>query len=201
MENQSPPISTTLEVPYLCLTSLFLFLHHQAGDFLVICLNFSKNGFDIQKKGDFRKSYYTETIRERKQAKFWYSMGVGWKEALWLKVSMQGLINLYWSWDKGCYSLNENGPHGLLCLNILSPVDGTFGEGLICVALMKEMCHWGWVLKIQKSTPFQVAAFCLLLRDKDISSHLWFQKPWLPVCYHAPCHNSHDLPSETQSPK
>lgn len=41
-------------------------------------------------------------------------------------------------------------PHRLLYLNTLSPVGVNVGEGLGCVALLEEVCHWGWILRFQK---------------------------------------------------
>lgn len=37
------------------------------------------------------------------------------------------------------------------CLNTLSPVGGTIGEGLGVVASLEKVCHWGWTLQFQKT--------------------------------------------------
>ena len=42
--------------------------------------------------------------------------------------------------------MNKNGSHRLIYLNVLTPVGGTVWEGLVGVALLKEVCHWEWDL-------------------------------------------------------
>lgn len=42
----------------------------------------------------------------------------------------------------GCGGLNENVPHGLICLNFWSPVGRTLCEGLGGVFLLKDVCPW-----------------------------------------------------------
>lgn len=51
----------------------------------------------------------------------------------------------------GCGGLDESGPRKHLCFNIWSAVDGTAWEGLGDVALLEELCHWGWALGFQKT--------------------------------------------------
>jgi hypothetical protein len=43
-----------------------------------------------------------------------------------------------------------NGSHRLIYLNTCPPVGGTVWEGLGGVALLEEVCHWGWALMFQK---------------------------------------------------
>lgn len=53
----------------------------------------------------------------------------------------------------GCGGLSENWPHRLIYLNVWSLLAELFGEGLRGVALMEEVCHWGWTVRFQKHTP------------------------------------------------
>lgn len=46
--------------------------------------------------------------------------------------------------------LNGNGSHSLTYLTAWSLVGGLFGEEL-GVALMEEVCHWGWALRFKKT--------------------------------------------------
>lgn len=48
---------------------------------------------------------------------------------------------------------NENGPHRLIVLGVLSPASGTTWEGLEGVVLLEKVCHWKWALRIQKPSP------------------------------------------------
>lgn len=55
------------------------------------------------------------------------------------------------------------------CLNIWSPVGGSL-EGWSGVALLEEICHWGWVLRFQSLQPFPVCSPCFLLPPQDVNS-------------------------------
>jgi hypothetical protein len=46
--------------------------------------------------------------------------------------------------------------HRLIYLNVCSTVDGTVWEGLGGVALLEEVCLWGWALRFQRPMPFSV---------------------------------------------
>ena len=56
-----------------------------------------------------------------------------------------------------CGGLNENSPHRLIYLNTWSPVGRTVLEGLESMALLEEVCHWGWALRFQKPMPGPVS--------------------------------------------
>jgi hypothetical protein len=43
-----------------------------------------------------------------------------------------------------CGALKETGLHRLIYLNACSAVGRTVWEGLGGVALLEEVCHWGW---------------------------------------------------------
>lgn len=63
-----------------------------------------------------------------------------------------------------CENKNENGPRGLIYLNVWTTVSGTIWEGLADVALLAECAlqmkvdHRGWALRYQKFRPFPVSA-------------------------------------------
>ena len=40
--------------------------------------------------------------------------------------------------------------HGAVCLNVRSLAGGTVWERLGSVALLEEVCHWGWAFMFQK---------------------------------------------------
>lgn len=48
-------------------------------------------------------------------------------------------------------SLNENGLLRVRYLNAWSPVGGPVWVGLGSVALLEEVCQWGWVFKSSKT--------------------------------------------------
>jgi hypothetical protein len=50
-----------------------------------------------------------------------------------------------------CGDLSDCSPHRLTRLTIWSSVSGTVWEGLGGVALFKDMCPWGQVLRFQKT--------------------------------------------------
>ena len=54
--------------------------------------------------------------------------------------------------DRLSGSLNENDPCSLIYLNAWLPVGRTIWEGLGGVALLEEVCHWGWALRFHKPT-------------------------------------------------
>jgi hypothetical protein len=53
-----------------------------------------------------------------------------------------------------CGGLNANRPNRLMCLIIWFPVSGTVWERGGGVALLEEVCHWGW----KNLTPFIVGS-------------------------------------------
>lgn len=69
-------------------------------------------------------------------------------------------------------SLNENDPHGLMYLIAWLPVGGAVWEGLGEVALLAEVCHWGWALGFKRLVPCPVS-LCLCLSLSLSLFHLW----------------------------
>jgi len=70
---------------------------------------------------------------------------------------------LRWS-DQEVYGL-----HRLTDLNVWSQGSGTFrwcGPVVLSVALLEEMCHWGWALRVQMLKPGLVSpsSCCLLIQ-------------------------------------
>jgi hypothetical protein len=49
------------------------------------------------------------------------------------------------------FCLNENGPHRFIYLSAWSSVGGTLWEGLVGVALLEEVCHWGQASEVSKA--------------------------------------------------
>lgn len=80
-----------------------------------------------------------------------------------------------------CGGLNKNGP---ICLNAWSPASGTvlgrIGRcGLVeDVALLEEVCHYGWALRFQKSTPVSLSLCFLSVDQEEVNS-------WLLLQHHA----------------
>lgn len=58
-----------------------------------------------------------------------------------------------------CDDLNDNGSPRLLFEYLIYSWMKRLEKIRRCG--LKQMCHWGWVLRLQKSTPFQVSSFSL----------------------------------------
>ena len=83
--------------------------------------------------------------------------------------------------------MGGNGPHRLVCLNVWSSVDGTVWEGLGGVALLEEACLQRWVLRLEKSTLFQLAfSLCLLVVVSMIMLSATAVLPCLLTCCKSP---------------
>lgn len=54
---------------------------------------------------------------------------------------------------------------GSSVLNTWSPVGETVWEGLECVVLLKEMCHWGLTLRFQEACNISRIVFLETLPD------------------------------------
>lgn len=57
-----------------------------------------------------------------------------------------------------CGALNATGPHELICLNNWPPVSETVWEVLGDMSVLKEVWHWGRLLRFQKPKPFPVSS-------------------------------------------
>jgi hypothetical protein len=78
-------------------------------------------------------------------------------------------------WESRCGSLNENGIYKLIYyLNTQSQVGGTIWEGLGSVAILEEVCPWGWALRFQRPMPFPVSSLCLIFMARHVSFQLLF---------------------------
>lgn len=77
--------------------------------------------------------------------------------------------------------LNGNDPHRFIYLNTLFPVDW---EGLGGVALLEELYHCGWIVRLNILKLFPVSlSFCLMTVSQDVSFQLSFQSlACLPAC-------------------
>lgn len=88
-----------------------------------------------------------------------------------------------------------NGPHRLIDLNAWSPGNGTIRRsGLVgvAVALLAEVCHWGWVLRFQMLKSGPVSLF-LLPADTDVALLAPSPAPCLLTHNHASHHEDHGL--------
>jgi len=60
--------------------------------------------------------------------------------------------------------------------------------------LVKEVCHWKWVLRFQKLKAGLVVHFLFLLPvNPDIELSATFSAPGLPACCHASHHDDNGL--------
>ncbi|EDL00606.1 mCG1042685, partial [Mus musculus] len=66
---------------------------------------------------------------------------------------------------------------------------GIIWEGSEGVALLEEICHWGWALRFQKSMPGSHLFLCLLPTDKDAKLSATSPAQHLP----ASCHDENGL--------
>jgi hypothetical protein len=62
------------------------------------------------------------------------------------------------------------------------------------VALLEEVCHWGWALRFQMLNQASPGGVLFLLSlDPDVDLSATSPAPCMPVCYHATCHDSNGL--------
>jgi hypothetical protein len=62
------------------------------------------------------------------------------------------------------------------------------------VALLEEVCHWGWALRSQKLKPGPVAhLFFLLPSHLDVELSATSLAPCLPLWHHASLHDNNGL--------
>lgn len=77
--------------------------------------------------------------------------------------------------------MSENGPHGLICLNVWSPLGDSWVGGLSGVALEEKVYCWGWALRFQKSMPSPVSLSASYLGIKvrfQLSYRALIPLPW-----------------------
>ena len=96
-----------------------------------------------------------------------------------------------WNWQfisecSQCGGLNNSGPHR-------STRSGTFKMCdlvVVGMALLQEVCHWGWALRFNKLKPSLVAQGLFLL-PADVGVELSGDSPApsLPACHPASCYD------------
>lgn len=91
-----------------------------------------------------------------------------------------------------CGSLSENAPSWLIYLNVLFRASGTTWEGWRGVALLAEVCHWRWSLRLQRLTPGSVTlSACHHGSMCNLSATA--PAPFLSAGCHASHNDSHEL--------
>lgn len=114
-----------------------------------------------------------------------------WTKHQWTWVSkyLCSKTQSLWDYDlEYCGGFNKNAPYSLIYLNIWSPLSDTIWEGfgeLRVVALLEEVCLWGWTLRFQKPTPRLSISSLFLFYKPGCSSCLVLHIYLLPCCL--PC--------------
>lgn len=77
--------------------------------------------------------------------------------------------------------------------NAWFPVSGTVWEEVGGVTSLKELCHWGWALRLQNPTPVAVSSQCLVAIVSRCEHSATVSTPCLPTLSHILYHGGHVL--------
>lgn len=87
-------------------------------------------------------------------------------------------------------------PQAHIC-DCLAAAAGTVWEGLVGAALLEELCHWCWALRLQRTMPVQSSSLCLLTVGSVCKLPGTASAPGLPVSAVLPTVTVKDSTSET----